>query len=55
MRTLFKILAIIFALAALGSLTVGELWPLAIILALVFGYFGWCTQDEKQQSAEASR
>lgn len=41
MKLLFKILSVFFILATLGHLTQGQIFFIGIILAGVFGYFGW--------------
>lgn len=48
MRILFKILAIFFGLGFLGQLVAGELFPIGLILALLFGYLGWKEKKEPQ-------
>jgi len=48
MRTVFKILCVFFALGSLGQLVAGNLFLLGIVLAVVFGYFGWRENKEPE-------
>lgn len=50
MRTVFKILCIIFAIGSFGQLLYGELNIIGILIAFGFGYFGW--REKKPESDE---
>lgn len=41
MKTVFKILAIIFALGFIGQLIAGNLFIAGLVLSIIFAYFGW--------------
>lgn len=41
MKTVFKTLSIICAIGFIGQLLGGNFFPMGLMLALVFGYFGW--------------
>jgi hypothetical protein len=43
MKTVLKVLTIIFALAVLGKLLAGKLFVGGLIAAIVCVYFGWRT------------
>jgi len=48
MKTFFKILCVLFVIASVGQLIGGNIFPLGIILAIVFGYFGWREKKEPE-------
>jgi len=37
-----------FALGSIGQLVGGNIFPIGIILAIAFGYFGWREKKEPQ-------
>lgn len=49
MKTIFKLLAIFFGLGSLGLLTKGQINPMILFLAILFGYLGWRTKSEGDQ------
>ena len=52
MRNIFKALAIILVLATIGQAAGGNFWPIGMILAIIFGYFGWRQTGSKTQNRE---
>lgn len=47
MRTISKILAIFFGLGSLGLLVQGQINPMILFLAILFGYFGWRSKSKE--------
>ena len=41
MRIIFKIITIVFAIANFGHLISGRVWPIGLVIMLVFAFFGW--------------
>lgn len=52
MKTFFKVLSIIFGVLVFGSLLAGQFFTMGVVLAAVFGYFGWREQKETDKSNE---
>ena len=54
MKTVLKVLCVVFALAFVGHLVAGKIWFAGIILSAVCGYFGFRQKPEASPSEVAS-
>lgn len=54
MRIIFKIFAVLFAIASFGLLIQGKINPMILILAALFGYLGWRTKSKDADSSGSS-
>lgn len=50
MKILFKVLAVFFGLGFLGQLIAGNLFPIGLIFATLFGYLGWKKEGKSEDS-----
>lgn len=52
MKTVFKILCVIFALAFIGNLTAGKIFFAGLGLAILFGVLGWKDSSKEEKAAD---
>ena len=54
MKTVLKVLCVVFALASVGHLVAGKIWFAGIVLSAVCGYFGFRQKSEASPSEVAT-